>query len=329
MLLRLLYLIFLIQIVFAFEKDNLPEDALIVAADGSGMFKTVQEAVNSLPEDAHSEQVIYIKNGIYEEQVTIVKNYVTLIGENKNKVVITNDLNNAKIGSSSESATVRIKGHNFKAFDITFQNTSPYTPVDGQAPALYSYGNKHFFQNCNFFSLKNTLLSYQGSHYFKLCYIRGTTDFIWGFGRAVFDRCTLHVGNTNDKPGYITANGNEDPDYNDSGFLITNSKVVVDKGITYYLGRLWKRNCHVIFHNTELPGAQLGIEGWKTFPGYEDYRNSAKVGEIGCYGDDYSTDGRAPFVTGFEDAPSIEDFLLENDLSFTKESVYFQENKKI
>jgi len=324
MLVRLFYLIFIIQIVFAFDEKKLPNDALVVAADGSRMYKTIQEAVDNLPDTATSERVIFIKNGVYEEQVTIAKDYVTLIGESRNKVVITNHLNNANTGSSSECATVRIKGDNFKAFDITFQNTSPYTAVDGQAPALYAYGNRHFFQNCNFFSLKNTLLSYQGSHYFKMCYIRGTTDFIWGFGRAVFERCFIHVGNINGKPGYITANGNEDMEYKESGFFITNSKVVVDKGITYYLGRLWKRYTHVIFHSTELPGAQLNIEGWKTFSGYEDYRNTARVGEINCFGEDYSKVGRAPYVTEFEEVPSIESFLFETDLSYIMDSAYFQ-----
>jgi len=41
MLLRLFYLIFIIPIVFAFDEKKLPSDALVVAADGSRMYKTV------------------------------------------------------------------------------------------------------------------------------------------------------------------------------------------------------------------------------------------------------------------------------------------------
>ncbi|OUM57564.1 carbohydrate esterase family 8 protein, partial [Piromyces sp. E2] len=201
-----LLLVLLVQVVFAFDQKKLPRNALIVAKDGSGKYKTVQAAVNALSNNANSERVIYIKNGTYNEQVTIQKKYVTLIGQSKDKVIITNNLNHAKTGSSSECATVRVKADFFKAFDITFQNTAPFPGNNAQAPALYSYGNKHFFQNCNFLSYQDTLLSYHGTHYFKKCYIRGVTDFIWGFGRAVFENCDLHIVNKGSKTAYITAN---------------------------------------------------------------------------------------------------------------------------
>jgi len=58
--------------------------------------------------------------------VTINKNYVTLIGQNKDKVVITYNLNNDKTGSSSECATVKVKADHFKAFEVTFENTSTF-----------------------------------------------------------------------------------------------------------------------------------------------------------------------------------------------------------
>jgi len=85
-----------IQYINAFPQNQLPSNAIIVAKDGSGKFNSVQAAVNSLSNSANSERVIYIKNGTYNEQVTIQKDFVTLIGENKDKVIITNNLNNAK-----------------------------------------------------------------------------------------------------------------------------------------------------------------------------------------------------------------------------------------
>ncbi|ORX85021.1 pectin lyase-like protein [Anaeromyces robustus] len=322
-LLKLL-LIFIVKLVYAFDIDKISSNALIVANDGSEKYNSIQDAINSLPDSASSERVIYIKNGIYNEQIIIQKNYITLIGENRNEVIITNNLNNAKIGSSSECATVKIKADFFKAFDITFQNTAPFPVTNGQAPALYSYGNKHFFKNCNFLGYQNTLLSYRGTHYFKNCYIRGVTDFIWGFGRAVFDGCIIHAVNKNGKTAYITANGNEDNNYKEGGFLIINSKVKVDDGISYYLGRLWKKNTYVIFRKTELPGSQLNEKGWLTFSDYDIYKETSKVGEFDCYGTNYSTTGRASFAHVFlsNEIPSIKKFL-GGDLSFVN-SIYYQ-----
>jgi pectinesterase len=321
-IIKSIILLLIIQITFAFDQSKLPKNALIVAKDGSGKYKTIQAAVNALSSSANSERVIYIKNGTYKEQVTIKKNYVTLIGQNKDKVVITNNLNHAKTGSSSECATVRVQADYFKAFDVTFENTAPFPGTNAQAPALYSYGNKHFFQNCNFLSYQDTLLSYHGTHYFKKCYIRGVTDFIWGFGRAAFDGCILHIVNKGSKVAYITASGNEDSNFKEGGFLISNSKVQVDSGVNYYLGRLWKKNCYVIFNNTELPGSQLNKQGWVTFSGYENYKNTSKVGEYKCYGNKYSTSGRVSYATKFSSAPSIKSFL-GGDISYATKSVYF------
>ncbi|KAG4087284.1 pectin lyase-like protein [Neocallimastix lanati (nom. inval.)] len=322
-IIRSIFLLLIIQITFAFDQKKLPKNAFIVAKDGSGKYKTIQAAVNALSTNANAERVIYIKNGTYKEQVTIKKKYVTLIGQNKDKVIITNNLNNAKTGSSSECATVRVQADYFKAFDVTFENTAPFPGKNAQAPAFYSYGNKHFFQNCNFLSYQDTLLSYHGTHYFKKCYIRGVTDFIWGYGRAVFDGCILHIVNKGSKIAYITASGNEDSNFKNGGFLISNSKVTVDKGVTYYLGRLWKKNCYVIFNNTELPGSQLNKQGWLTFSGYDNYKKTSKVGEYKCYGNNYSASGRVSYATKFTSVPSIKSFL-GGDISYATNSVYFK-----
>lgn len=298
-----------IKSIIAFSQSQLPAGSIIVAKDGSGNFNTVQAAVDSLPKSANSERVIFIKNGTYREQVSIQKDFVTLIGENKDKVIITYDLNNAKTGSSSECATVKAKCSNFKAFDITFENTAPFPGDNAQAPAFYSYGNQHYIENCNFLSYQDTLLSYHGTQYFKNCFIQGLTDFIWGFGRAVFDNCTLNVVSKGGKTqGYLTANGNEDSNFREGGFLITNSKVTSD-GATFYLGRLWKKHCYVIFDKVTFPGDKIVKEGWLTFTGNDNYKLTSKVGEYQCQGNNYNTFGRVSWSTTYTSVPSIDDFL--------------------
>jgi len=320
--LTLLFMVICLKCIFAFPQNKLPSDAVIVAKDGSGRFRTVQEAVDSIPKNSNRvERVIYIKNGTYREQVTIKKDFITLIGENKDKVIITYDLNHAKTGSSSECATVRAKCSDFKAFDITFENTAPFPGKDAQAPAFYSYGDRHYIENCNFLSYQDTLLSYHGYQYFKNCYIRGLTDFIWGFGRAVFENCNLHVVSKGGKnTGYLTANGNQDRNLKEGGFLITNSKVTTD-GSRFYLGRLWKEYCYVIFDKVEFPGDKIVREGWLTFSGYDQYKNTSKVGEFQCRGNGYNMNGRVPWQTRFNSAPSVASFL-HGDLSFASNTVY-------
>ncbi|GAB3663290.1 hypothetical protein GCM10027594_32240 [Hymenobacter agri] len=61
-----------------------------VAADGSGQFRTIQEAINSLPDTAAKPRTVYLKNGIYREKVYLDgKASVVLKGQSEKGVVLT------------------------------------------------------------------------------------------------------------------------------------------------------------------------------------------------------------------------------------------------
>src|SRR5215203_2483075 len=70
----------------------------IVAKDGSGNFKTIQEAINAVPDFRKKETTIFIKNGIYKEKLILAesKSLVTFIGENKDSTFISYDDYNQK-----------------------------------------------------------------------------------------------------------------------------------------------------------------------------------------------------------------------------------------
>src|ERR1700761_5463694 len=67
-----------------------PKD-ITVAQDGSGNFKTIQEAVTSV-RDLGQRVTIHIKKGIYHEKLVIPswKTLITLSGEDKDNTIITN-----------------------------------------------------------------------------------------------------------------------------------------------------------------------------------------------------------------------------------------------
>ncbi|HEX8411792.1 MAG TPA: pectinesterase family protein [Thermoanaerobaculia bacterium] len=72
-----------------FEVFEPKENAsLIVAQDGSGDFKTIQEAVDAIPNDNDDHRIIYIRNGQYREKVMIARSYVALVGEDCDKTRI-------------------------------------------------------------------------------------------------------------------------------------------------------------------------------------------------------------------------------------------------
>lgn len=48
------------------------------------------------------------------------------------------------------------------------------------------FGTKAAFYNCTIDGGQDTLYDHKGLHYFKNCIIRGSVDFIFGFGRSLY-----------------------------------------------------------------------------------------------------------------------------------------------
>lgn len=80
----------------------------VVAKDGSAKYRTINEALVDVPRKSQRTIVIYIKEGIYKEYVTIEKNMTNLlvIGEGANKTRITGDKNFIDGFPTSLTATV-------------------------------------------------------------------------------------------------------------------------------------------------------------------------------------------------------------------------------
>ena len=55
---------------------------------GMADFRTIQEAINSLPDSAALPRIIFIRKGMYHEKVFIEKNNIVLEGEDKAQTII-------------------------------------------------------------------------------------------------------------------------------------------------------------------------------------------------------------------------------------------------
>src|SRR5215213_633409 len=94
---------------------------IVVSADGKGDFRSIQAALNSLPDSAAAPTTIYIKKGVYKEKLYIEKHNIILLGEDRNNTIITQsiarDLWRCLHNEDWGVATVNVDGN-----DITFQN---------------------------------------------------------------------------------------------------------------------------------------------------------------------------------------------------------------
>ncbi|WP_346236171.1 pectinesterase family protein [Niabella insulamsoli] len=282
-----MYLKIIFQLVLLLFAVNLfaAKPDFVVAQDGSGDFKTVQEAIDAVKDSSETRTVIYIKNGTYKEKLMLpaTKTNVSFIGQDVSRVVLTYDdyaskknekgLNIGTTGSSS----FFIFGDGFYAENITFENSAG--PV-GQAVAVRVSADRIRFKNCRFVGFQDTLYVHgageKSRQYYQNCYIEGTTDFIFGAATALFERCTIYC-----KKGgsYITAANT--PKEASTGMVFLNCSITGDKGVSYYLGRPWGDYARTVFVKTTLPDF-IRAEGWHNWgrPAaeqtvhYAEYKNS-------------------------------------------------------
>lgn len=253
-----------------------PEDhTLYVAADGTGDYYSIQRALDIAPATG---AVISVSPGIYREVLTVDKPNITIRSANPDasKTVVVNDRSAGQNGGTLHSATVNVRGDNFVAENVTFQNdfnrTHPQLPQGSQALALLVTGDRAVFRNVRLLGNQDTV--YAGSkgcttntpgctltrEYFSDCYVEGNVDFIFGDGKTVFDHCEIH--STPHNGGFITAQSKHYPD-EDSGFVFDRCKLTADPGVTgpIYLGRPWRPYATVIYLHTEMDD-KINPAGW-------------------------------------------------------------------
>src|SRR5690606_32970465 len=188
-----------------YEKPE-KEYKITVAKDGSGDYVNIQDAIDNAKSFPSQRVEIFIKNGVYHEKVKIHawNTHISLIGESKEKTIISNDDHFKKIDKGRNSTfltyTVLVEGNDFIAKNLTIQNTAGDV---GQAIALSINADRCYVENCNILGNQDTLYtSGEGfRQYFNKCYIEGTTDFIFGQATVLFEECIIH----SKKNSYITA----------------------------------------------------------------------------------------------------------------------------
>lgn len=85
-----------------------PSEVLTVAADGTGNFTTITDAINAAANNSVDRIIIYVREGVYEENVEIPswKTNIVLLGDGSDATVITGSRSVADGWTTFRSATV-------------------------------------------------------------------------------------------------------------------------------------------------------------------------------------------------------------------------------
>jgi polygalacturonase len=248
--------------------------SVTVALDGTGDFRSIQEAMDSLPDTGGT---INVKPGIYREVVEVIKPHVRLIGDEKNpaavEIVYDNSAGNS--GGTFNSYTFAVLGDDFFADGITIANDfsakHPEATKDTQAVALAVRSDRAVFKHVRLLGAQDTLFAAAKScqsdngpcvparQFFESCYIEGTVDFIFGDSQAYFRNCEIHA--LAHRVDFLTAQSKRYPDQL-SGYVFDSCKITTAPGAEQvYLGRPWRRYSTVVFLDSALPPA-VPPAGW-------------------------------------------------------------------
>lgn len=239
-----------------------PVDKPLVLTVGAGQeFKTVQAAVDAVPEGSLRRTEVRIAPGIYRELIRVPANRprVSFIGLGQAPEDVVLVYNNASGTPKPDgtgpygtggSASVRIDGPDFIARNLTFSNdfneAANQDMKNRQAVALFLTGDRAVLCNVRCLGNQDTLLvdsparGVQARSYFTDSYVEGDVDFIFGRGTAVFSGCEIRSldrgSGTNN--GYVSA-GSVNSQIK-HGYLFTRCRFVSDAAhASVHLGRPW------------------------------------------------------------------------------------------
>ncbi|KAJ0983751.1 hypothetical protein J5N97_002107 [Dioscorea zingiberensis] len=258
---------------------------IVVAKDGSTKYKTIMKALKAVPEKSKKRFIIYVKKGVYYENVKVEKTQwnVIMVGDGKDATIISGSLNFVDGTPTFQTATFAVFGKGFMARDMGFRNTAG--PQKHQAVAMMSHADESVFYRCRFDAYQDTLYAHSLRQFYRECDIYGTVDFIFGNAAVVLQKCNILPRLP--MPGQqdtITAQGKVDPNQN-TGIVIHDCTVrpsgnLSSTSVRVYLGRPWKPYSTTLFIRSTL-ASFIDPSGWLPWTGnsapdtifYAEYQN--------------------------------------------------------
>ncbi len=261
---------------------------LVVAADGSGDFSTVQAALDYIPAGNTAPVTIFVRKGTYREIIFFTdKHGVTILGEDRRATILAYP-NNAKFNGSggnpfagrtpNPSGEAPKRGGNiyrrgmflahrvndFTLANLTLHNTTPQGGT--QAEALIVNGTttaRTIIKDVDFYSFQDTI-QLNGQTYLSNCFIEGDVDFMWGTGPSFFENCTARSRRSG---AYFTQIRNPATNH---GFVFVRCTFEGSPGVTdNFLSRIEPHrfpHSEVVLLDCVL-GPAVGAVGWQLQPG--------------------------------------------------------------
>lgn len=216
----------------------LAQKKIVVALEGPADFRSIQEAVNSLPDSSATPRVIHIKPGRYYEKIFISKHNIVLEGKDRETTKIIQAIARDEWRCDHKDdwgvATMNLNGNDITLINLTVANDYGFTQKEprtvscasdssgkkvitkeGHQMALRSMNTTRLKAiNCRFSAWAGDTVSpwnlMGGMFYFKDCVMEGGVDFYCPRGDAYAENCTFFA---NTGPAAIWHDGSTNANY--------------------------------------------------------------------------------------------------------------------
>ncbi len=195
----------------AWAADGPPSDGpkpdIVVAADGSGKFKTVQEALASIPRTNTERITVLVKKGVYKERISCPAPFVTLLGESRKDTRI-----------ETNATVFNVGGSDFILQNITLLNTGG-DPEPHAVTVSSNSADRVVFLDADVLSTGADTVSLwknDGRYYHARCNFRGSVDSVCPHGWCYAVDCKFfetrndaviwHDGHTNKDQRFVLKN---------------------------------------------------------------------------------------------------------------------------
>jgi pectinesterase len=244
-------------------------DAVLARPDdgrkfGAPTYPTLSAAVTAAPANGTKPFRILVTRGVWDEQVSIDKPFVHLIGEDRKGSVISHlaasglTAPDGKKWGTFRTPTLFVRAPDFAARNLTIQNAFDGLAEMSKPGGLHSHdgggpqavalmlakgSDRARFTEVDILSYQDTLFPDAGRSLFERCLITGSYDFIFGAGRAYFEGCEIRSRPRPADPldGYIVAPST--PIEQPFGFVFHKCRLTKEAGTrvgSVYLGRPWR-----------------------------------------------------------------------------------------
>ena len=240
---------------------NEPGDRIVVDKNGKGDFKSIQDAINSLPDASEKARTIFIRNGVYAEKIFVTKSNIVFEGESEDSTIITQSIARDEWRCDHADdwgvATMNVDANDITLENLTVINSYGYDnkeskvvnctadsithkktiPPNGHQMALRTMRATRLRAiNVHFKAFAGDTVSpwnvEDGMFYFSHCSMEGGVDFYCPRGWASAEDCKFYA---NTGPASIWHDGSK---YEDEKTVLKNCSFDGYKG--FNLGRYHK-----------------------------------------------------------------------------------------